>query len=441
MDFKEAEQFIYSLSNIPRKEYMIDPRGCSVYLERLQFFLDILGNPESKIEHYIHVGGTSGKGSTISFLHNILLADGKNVGSYISPHPTEITQRWKVGNTIMSQKEFVEIVKQIKPSLQTYIETSPYDMLSFFELNVAMTLLYFSKKNINWAILEVGCGGLFDGTNVIPYKDVAVITNVGLDHTALLGKTIPTIAKRKAGIITPRSHVFTADVNKKTIGIIKEHAKKRKAKSFTKVKGAQHVLTTNNEVFFTYNKKEYRIETIGRHQANNAALAISIAEKLSISEKNIRKGLLQARQTARMELVSESPLIILDSAHNPDKMQSSIDAILDIEDWREKSVKLVVGFSENKDWKKMMEQLKKLNVEHLYITRQTQNPFRSTVHLPTLEEKAEEIFKGKKVTIHIDPQNALALAKKELKKSDILLVTGSLFLSGELRPNLTKKEI
>jgi len=115
MNFAEAYNYLLSFQNLPRKEYMNDPRHCQIYLKRLQFFLNILGNPEKKIPHYIHITGTSGKGSVVSFLHSILHSAGKKVGSTQSPHPTTILERWKIGNKDMSKKEFVDIITLIKP--------------------------------------------------------------------------------------------------------------------------------------------------------------------------------------------------------------------------------------------------------------------------------------------------------------------------------------
>ncbi|PIT86528.1 MAG: bifunctional folylpolyglutamate synthase/dihydrofolate synthase, partial [Candidatus Magasanikbacteria bacterium CG10_big_fil_rev_8_21_14_0_10_43_6] len=120
---------------------MNDPKSCDIYLKRLQFFLNMLGNPEKKIPHYIHVTGTSGKGSTTSFLHSILHASGKKVGSTYSPHPTYITERWKIDNRYMSKKEFVLLVGELKPLIDKYIQTTPYDMISFFELTEVIGFL------------------------------------------------------------------------------------------------------------------------------------------------------------------------------------------------------------------------------------------------------------------------------------------------------------
>jgi len=155
----------------------------------MQFFLDILGNPEKDIPHYIHVAGTSGKGSVCSFLQSMLQAEGYKTGLFVSPHPTSITERWWINNKAMSEKRFIEIVEYMMEALTVYLKTSPYDPPSFFDMTTAMGLYFFAQEHVTHAVIETGCGGRFDATNVIPYKDLAVITNIGLDHTEILGKT------------------------------------------------------------------------------------------------------------------------------------------------------------------------------------------------------------------------------------------------------------
>lgn len=118
MNFQEAENYLLSLVNLPRKEFMKKAKNCQIYLDRLNFFLSILGNPQNKIPHYIHITGTSGKGSLTTYMHSILHTAGKKVGSIQSPHPTKITERWKIGNKIMTDNEFVEIVSKIKDTLE-----------------------------------------------------------------------------------------------------------------------------------------------------------------------------------------------------------------------------------------------------------------------------------------------------------------------------------
>ncbi len=416
MTFDEAYDWLLSLSNFPRKEYMSDPRHCSWYLKRLQFFLDILGNPERKIPHYIHVTGTSGKGSVTAMLHSILHESGKKVGSTYSPHPTTILERWKVGNKNMSKKEFVEIVEFIKPKLDEYIKTTPYDMLSFFELTEVIGFVYFAKKKIDWAILEVACGGRYDASNIIPYKDVAIITNIDLDHVGVIGNNKEEIAYEKAGIIKPGCAVFTQEKNKKILEIIESECRKNK--------------TSLNKI----NKKiNYKLNVLGEHQEKNAALCTEVAQHLNIADNKIKAGLLKVSLPIRMEIISKKPLIILDGAHNPDKVKSTVNTVKKLK--TNKPINLVVGFSENKDTTKMIKQLATLKPKSIACTRYTNNPFRKVADPAEIAKKFKKILPKTKIEIFLDPTDALDWSKKQ---KNGIIVTGSIFLSGQLRETLTR---
>ena len=144
------------------------------------------------------------------FFFFIFFAAGKRVGSTTSPHPTILRERWRVGKTMMSESDFVNIVARIKMALDTNIRTSPYDIISYFELTTAIALLYFAQKKVSYAVVEVGCGGRFDGTNIIPHKDIAIITNIGTDHADIIGPTKKDIAREKAGLISKKCTVFSS---------------------------------------------------------------------------------------------------------------------------------------------------------------------------------------------------------------------------------------
>lgn len=432
--------------NLPRREYMKDARHCKIYLKRLQFFLDILGNPERKIPHYIHVTGTSGKGSVCAFLHSILQESGKKVGSTQSPHPTYMTERWKIKDKIMTKKEFVDLIKIIKPKLDDYMATTPYDMISYTELMLAISLLYFSKEKVEWAILEVGCGGQYDATNIIPHKDIAIITNIGIDHTNIIGPTKSDIAREKSGIIKKGCEVFTMEKNKKMLSIINEKCRK---KSCT----MQHITYNNKQLSinnsdldgstFTYKDKSYSINVPGTHQINNAILAIEVAKKLKIPKTAIKKGLEKAKQPLRMEIVSKRPLIILDGAHNMDKMGTTVATINQEtkKSINQKSTHLIVSFIDDKEWKKMIKLLSTLELKSISCTKNTIHPFRKVAYPKDIEKEFKKYNPKIKTKIFLDPKEALDWSRKQMQKNDILLITGSVFSSGELRPLLTPTPI
>ncbi len=432
LSYHQAEQYLLSLSNIPRKEYMKNPKDCAVYLKRLQFFLNLLGNPERKIPQYIHVTGTSGKGSVVNYLHHILTESGKKVGSLSSPHPTYITERWKIRNRVMPKKEFVSLVQKIRPILDTYIAKTPYDMISYGELMTAMGLLYFAEKKVQWVILEVGCGGRYDATNIIPKKDIAVITNIGLDHVGLLGNTKKEIAYEKAGIITKKAAVFSAEKNKEILKVIRRACKKNNAPLFHAPSSKiSHVSISLEGTSFTYNGHTYTTSAIGHHQAKNAALAIDITTHLNIPHKHIQAGIQKTAQEVRCEVRTQKPIIIVDTAHNPDKMKTTVRSMQEIRG--NKQIHLVVGFSENKQVRKMVAQLSLLEPKSIACTRNTINPFRRVSDPHMLTSLFNKSCPSAQIATFLDPNSALLFAKKRQSKNDIILITGSTFLGGELR--------
>jgi dihydrofolate synthase/folylpolyglutamate synthase len=439
---------------------MKDPRHSGLYLKRLQFFLDMLGNPERKIAHYIHIAGTSGKGSVTSYLHSIFYAAGKKVGSTQSPHHTTITERWKIGNRYMSKKEFTEIIEYIKPKLDKYIQTTPYGMLSFFEIVEAIGSIYFSKHRVEWVVLETGCGGRYDSTNTTPHKDVAVITTIGLDHIGIIGNNKAEIAYEKAGIIKPGCKVFTMENDRKIVNIIERECRKNK----TKLNHVSCILNHKsnfdlNGTKFIYQNETYSLLTVGKHQIKNAILCIEIAKSLGISENAIKTGLAKTRQPLRMEVVSKSPLTILDGAHNPDKMKSTVETLQHLSTLAHehddtttpqhtnkptiknqkseiRNLHLVVGFSADKATNKMIKKLATLKPKSVACTHNTVNPFRKVADPKEVAGLFKKLLPKSKIQIFLDPHEAFLWSKKQTKTSDVLLVTGSIFLAGEIKNSL-----
>ncbi len=426
MNFQEAEQFLYSLSNLPRKEYMKDPRDCKNYLKRMQFFLDLIGNPEKKIPHYIHIAGTSGKGSLANFLHSILDSSGLKTGSYISPHPTEITERWKIGKKQMTKKEFSEIISTFKKALDKYLETSPYGPPSFFDMTTAIALYWFAKQKVKWVILEAGCGGRYDSTNIIPQKDIAVITNVGLDHTHILGNTKAEIADKKSGIIKKGCAVFTQEKDKKILEVIKKASKPNSL--FISKPKFELINYDKNGSEFIYQSLYCKISSIGQHQIANAILAIDIAKHLKINEASLLSGLRTAKQVASMELVSKKPDIILDSAHNFDKMKTTVEAMDGV-----KNIHLIIGFCQNKDISQMIKLLSRLDLKSIACTRNTVNQFRKVAHPYEIAKLFKKQLPKIKTRVFSDPKDALIWSRSQAQIKSTVLTTGSIFLSGELR--------
>ena len=446
MNYREAEQFFYSLLNIPGEYYLEHPRAGKIFLTRLRFFLDLIGNPEKAVPHYIHVAGTSGKGSVCAYLHNVLRASGRKTGLYVSPHPGRLTERWQINGRPMGETEFAKIMEFFKIKLAEYIRVSPYDTPSFFELDTAVALYYFAEKKVEWAVIEVGMGGRFDATNVLPWKDAAVITNIGLDHTEFLGDTKEKIAFEKAGIINQGGAVFTMEEDEKVVAVIKKECVRKK----TKLRITNYELRICDNGIdgsdFLYKNNRYHLNAIGVHQVKNASLVIDVAEYLGFPMVAIKKGLASAYQPLRLEVISDRPLVILDGAHNPDKMKTTVEAIKHLRKNGKSAGKknddfgrihLVVGFSEDKNVKFMIRQLASLRPATVAGARNTDNPFRKVAAPQDIRFLfAKNLDAIVKTEIFLDPMDAFQWAKSNAKKNDIILATGSIFFSGEIRRKL-----
>lgn len=423
MRYKEAERFLLSLSNLPFHEDRRKYRRQSII--RIRRLLSLLGNPEHRIPHVIHVAGTSGKGSVATYLASILAADGRRTGLIISPHPTMLRERWQVNHRIMSKKQFIRIMERLKVGLDRYAVRFPEDPLSFFELVTAIGFLFFADTHVAWAVVEVGMGGRYDATNVFLKKDVSVITTIGRDHEETLG-SISDIAREKAGIITPGCAVFTGAIEKTLLAIV--HAEARR-------KHALIVQPSANNIPLP------QLQPLGEHQKDNARLAVAVATFVGVPPRTIERGLASAVQPLRMEVVSRRPLIILDGAHNPDKIKTTIETIKqEIRKSKGRELHMIVGFSADKHIDAIIKQLASLSPTSVICARNTINPFRKVAHPGIIARKFKKLLSSASIIVRLLPADAFRDAKKLMKKRDILLVTGSIFLSGEIRGFLTGTE-
>ena len=439
MNFQESQKFLDSVNNLPREEYSVSNKHASVYLKRLQLLLDLMGNPEKQIAHYIHVTGTSGKGSVTSFMQSILSCSGKKTGAIFSPHPTRITERWKIGNKEMTQVEFSHLTSALKPKLNNYAKKSPFDYISVYEMTEALGLAHFAQKKVDWVVSEVGCGGRHDSSNIIPRKDIAVITNIGLDHVGIIGNSKAEIAYEKAGIIKPGCSVFTSETDPKILKIIKKESDKQKCSLYIFNKPKYKILKFDEtSTRFEYGNDIYELNTIGVHQIKNAILCIEIARKLNININHIKRGLKTACQPLRLEVVDKKPLTILDGAHNNDKIRTTVAAIQELKKLKKyRHLHLVVGFSADKSVQDMLAQLLQLKPKSVTATRQSSSS-RKVADPKSITTFFQKKLKGVKTNIFLDSNDAFESAKSHAKKNDLILVTGSIFLSGEIRGKVRK---
>lgn len=445
MTYQEAYEYFESLNNLTRVyNGKANWQNTPTTIRGIRQMLRLAGNPELKIPHYIHVTGTSGKGSVSMMMSNILQAQGLKVGLITSPHPSVLRERWQINNVSMSETEFAEIITELKPVWDTYVNTIKYTFPSMVNLNTFIAFYYFAKYKVDYAVMEVACGGKNDGTNVIPHKDIAIITNIGLDHVSILGDTKEKIAINKAGIITKKSSVLTAETDPRILKIIAKAAKDKHAASYTEISSDRYgdkkgviVKQDWQGTDFKIDNETYRINNLGYHQIDNARIAIAAAKKLGIKENIIKKGLATTEFPIRFEVVSNRPYVILDGAHNTDKVKATVTGIKHLSK-KFKKLHLLIGFSDNKDHSTFLKELLSLKPTSLACTRFTKNIFRKTANPRQLMNSALKINPKLKIASFLDPQAALAWSKEQAGPDDLLVVTGSMFLSGELRPLFKK---
>jgi dihydrofolate synthase/folylpolyglutamate synthase len=400
----EAIRFLEGLSNVPKKEYLSATRTSALYLKRTEYLLKLLGNPHRGIK-LVHIGGTAGKGTVAAMVHGALVAQGYRAGLFTSPFATTSIEKIKVGNRYIDPLALARLVEEVKPALDEAYRSSPFGGPSYFELFTAMAFLHFKKAKCKWAVMEVGMGGRFDATNVIEHPVATAVTNIGLDHTEILGNTLEKIAREKAGIIKPRCPFFTTETRPKLLKLFERICRAKKAR-FLPV-GAKNA---------PYGEK-------------NAALARAICRRIGASEKSIERGITNARLPCRFETVQKKPLVVLDGAHNIAKVESTV---ANLKNLRYRNLHLVVGISHNKDITGIMKRLCPL-ARSIAVTR-FEVKERKCAHPKELLQLAKKYKKtGVPVSTFLDPRRALGAVLKKARASDAVLVTGSFFLTGALR--------
>ena len=402
--YREAISFLDGLSNLPtNRDHSVDRHSPALYIKRMKYFLDLIGNPGKKIK-YIHIAGTAGKGTVTEMIHQIILASGKRVGSFSSPPVAAEIERIKVGKLYISPDEFADIVEHLKPYLDKAFREGPYGGPSIFEIYLAIAFVYFKKQKCAWVVLEAGLGGRFDATNIITDPMVTAITSIDYDHTELLGKTLRKIARDKAGVIKHGSDFFTAEQRPTLV------------KMFKNICG---------ELGIPF----HQISRQSDHHGYNKELATAIAVKIGIEQKFIKTGLENSRLPCRFEDVSLKPLIILDGAHNRSKIGATL---ADLKKCRFRKLFLIIGIAENKDHVSILKYIVP-EADRVLITR-FQNKERKCAHPEELAKKSKRFLKeGAGIRTYLDPKMAMREARKIARAGDAILVTGSFFLAGEMR--------
>ena len=305
-------------------------KGTKPSLHRIEYLLQQLGNPHKKLK-FVHIAGTNGKGSTAAMTASILQAAGYKAGLYTSPYIYRFNERIQINGNQIPDEDVVALTKKIR-ALADQMPEKPTE----FDFVTAMAMTYFAREGCDMVVLEVGVGGALDTTNIIDTPEVAVITNIGLDHTDLLGDTLAKIAAVKAGIIKENGCAVTyrgaPEVEAVYESVCREkNANWRKA-DFDSLVSVSHGL--EGQVFHCGNRKNLELPLLGAHQLNNAAVVLSIIDSLiekgwKITEDHIRAGMKNVTWPGRFDIMHRDPLFIIDGGHNPQCIQALVKNIAD----------------------------------------------------------------------------------------------------------------
>ncbi|MBT2643084.1 bifunctional folylpolyglutamate synthase/dihydrofolate synthase [Bacillus sp. ISL-41] len=410
--------------------------GIKPGLSRMEWMLERLDHPERRIKT-IHVGGTNGKGSTVTFLRSILQTAGYRVGTFTSPYFEQFNERISINGQPISDQELVELTNAIKP-LADELDHTELGGPTEFEVITAMSLYYFAKMSpVDVVIYEVGLGGRFDSTNVI-HPLLSIITSIGLDHTAILGDTYEQIAFEKAGIIKNGVSVITGVKQPEALDVIRTKALEGKSPMYHLgdefTAGSRESLERGEEFSFSSmfgQLQNLKTSMIGSYQVDNAACAVMASQVLAnyysfmIEEEHIREGLLQAYWPGRLEVLSENPLVLIDGAHN----EEGINALAGEISSRFADKRISILFAALKD-KKLDKMIATLEEAADQLTFTTFDFPRAASAEELLEVGSNKVNNN----LAVDYQDFLSVKINELKVDEILIVTGSLYFLSEAKP-------
>ena len=312
-----------------------------------------LGDPQKKLR-FVHVAGSNGKGSTCAMTASILQAAGYRTGLYTSPYIQTFCERIQVNGENIPEHRLAEVTEKLRDAAET-MEDHP----SWFEMVTAVAFQYYLEENCDIVVLEVGMGGEFDSTNVIDAPEVAVLTNIGLEHTEYLGNTIEEIAHTKSGIIKPGCRVVSYDNIPEVRKVISEVAAENGAPlTFADPAGIRLVSRDLNGQVFEWEGQTYRLPLHGEHQLRNTSVVMEIVRALreqgwDIPDEAVHEGLANVKWPARFQILSREPLFILDGGHNPQCAEAMTECLAALLPGQK--VDFLLGILADKDYTQMID--------------------------------------------------------------------------------------
>lgn len=423
--------------------YIFNLRGGEIdlRLHRVEQMLSLFDHPERRFPA-LHIAGTNGKGSTAAMLHRVLTAQGYRTALYTSPHLVSFTERIRVGEGEVAQGEVVELAEEIK-NRSAKEEIS----LTFFEFVTVMALIYFARRAVDLAVVEVGLGGRLDATNLV-LPAVSIITTISKDHEAYLGSDLLSIAREKGGIIKEGVPVVCGSLPSEVVELLKGMAALKGSASY--FLGADFSCALKDDGLFDYRGLKWDLADLslglrGRYQRSNAAIVLGaleiVRQDFPVTEAAVREGLRTVFWPGRLEVVQHRPMVILDGAHNGEGVRTLVEEIRRFHAPKKvrephleghRKVKLLFAAMEDKDWACMIGELSEV-VSEVVLTRV---PMQRSAE----PRKIGQVI-GEKIPLVVieDPAQALRFLLERADPDDAILITGSLYLLGAVRPLLAER--
>ena len=433
LNYEEALAYINSFINAEKSPDF--SRLARLYnLDRISRLLNRLGNPHRSLK-VVHVAGSKGKGSTATFIASILTRAGFKTGLFTSPHLVSPRERCRIDSEPISTSAFTDCVNRLKPEIEAVSAVDGIGDVSFFEIYTALAFTYFADEAVDFAVVEVGLGGRLDATNIVSPL-VSVITQISLEHTAILGNTHEAIAKEKAEIIKPNSPVVLAPQFAEAQSVFEVVAADRNApvslvgRDVTceheehDIHGQTFDVHTSSEPY-----PDLFLPLLGAHQAINAATAIACVERIrasgyEISTASVYDGLKEVRLPGRLQLVWGAPPILLDGAHSLASVEALRDTIHEV--FRYEKLILIVGFMRDKDLRGIGETLCPI-ADTVIAAGMRDNP--RAVGADEIARTWSDI--GGNLRVSPSVGDAITKAQSVARSGDLICITGSMILIGE----------
>lgn len=419
MNYTEAREYLDNVS----------ASGIILGLDSIRALMEELDNPQDDFR-IVHIAGTNGKGSILSYTKNILMDARYRVGCYSSPSVFGYLERFQIDGEWMAESEFPELVQKVKDAADR-MTAKGLNHPTVFELETAIAFEYFKERNCDYVMLETGMGGDLDSTNVIKSPLVCAFASISMDHIGILGSTIREIATCKSGIIKPGAAVVTGPQDSEAMEVLEAAAESMDCR-ITHTEDCTRKENSPEGQTFLYKGREYFIKLLGRHQLRNAAVAIEVASALQktgavVTEENIRNGLAETRWPGRLEIIrKDSKIWILDGAHNVAAAECLAETLLEC--WPDTKFTAVTGVFRDKEYSKITEILSGV-LDHAIC-----------IDLPEVGRslpKEELAAEYEKVGVKSDVSDSIETAIKEAT-SDAVLVTGSLSLLRSAKDGIEK---